>query len=282
MRNQYTGIEYLLSKMCAEFPLDALFSTVFAIVLKHSTGLRCSLGVLCRTYSLLTMAGASLGFALGSLANDGETAKAMGMPVMVLLMIVGVINPGGVDTEDTPPLFVRVLKLMSPIRWAIEALCVAEYRDMEFSASSKSNWFSNIKSILSDLSPSSNAGGGPRMGAYALVQNGNQVLDAIGLGEAKYGSLMKGLGVLTGVNLLISLFGLTFCGPSFVVARGETVVLDHDDGNDIDDIDDIDEEEEYERQEEEDEDNDEDISDAPLLDGSSRLHKYIMKPPTVR
>ena len=37
MRHQYSSIEYLLSKVIAEFPLNALFSGIFAGALKRFT-----------------------------------------------------------------------------------------------------------------------------------------------------------------------------------------------------------------------------------------------------
>jgi hypothetical protein len=216
MRNQYSALEYLLSKVLAEFPLDAAFAAVFAAVLKSQTGLCCSVKVLCGTFSLMTIAGASLGFAVGSLTSSAEEARVVGFPIMVLFMIVGVINPSGVDHEtaqDHPePTFIKWMKLASPIRWAIEALCVAEYRDMEFAPTSKRRGalWGFIKFMEN-----------PRMGAYALVKNGNQVLEAIGLADATFMSHIKSLGILTGANLAVSLIGLTFFGPKFKKAVSE-------------------------------------------------------------
>ena len=209
MRKQYSGFEYLLSKVLAEFPLDAAFSAAFAAVLKWRTGLRCSMEILCATYSLMTVAGASLGFAVGSLTSNAESARVLGFPIMVLLMVVGIINPSGVDNEPDPT-FIRWLKLASPIKWAIEALCIAEYKGMDF-APGKRRWLGIFKVFEN-----------PRMGAYALVRNGDQVLDAIGLTGATYESHIKSLATLTGINLLISLFGLTFCGPKFKQAVGDS------------------------------------------------------------
>ena len=211
MRQQYSGFEYLLSKVLAEFPLDAFFATAFAAILKWKTGLQCSLQTLCATYSLMTVAGASLGFAVGSFTSNVETARVVGFPLMVLFMVVGVINPSGLSDADEPePGFIRFIKFASPIRWAIEALCIAEYTGMEFAPDTqRRGWFGNVIKVFQN----------PRMGALALVQNGGQVLDAIGLTGATYESHMKNLAILTGINLLITLFGLTFCGPKFKQAN---------------------------------------------------------------
>jgi hypothetical protein len=213
MRRQYSGFEYLLSKVLAEFPLDAAFASAFAAILKWKTGLLCSLQTLCATYSLMTIAGASLGFAVGSFTSNVETARVVGFPLMVLFMVVGIINPSGVsDADDPEPSFISIIKMASPIRWAIEALCIAEYTGMEFAPDSKrKGWFGRVINVFEN----------PRMGALALVQNGAQILDAIGLKGGSYESHMKNLAILTGINLLISLFGLEFCGPKFKQAMNQ-------------------------------------------------------------
>ena len=62
---------------------------MFAAGLKHFTGLRTPFLRLCGTFSLLTVASASLGFAIGSFTNGVEEAMTVGMPLMVVLMAVG-------------------------------------------------------------------------------------------------------------------------------------------------------------------------------------------------
>ena len=47
------------------------------------------------------------------------------------------------------------------------------------------------------------------MGALALVQNGDDVLANLGLGTAKYEDLMTRLGLLSGIYLSLSWFGLS-------------------------------------------------------------------------
>lgn len=207
MRSQYSALEYLISKALAEIPIDALFGGAFAAVLKTRTGLRTSLSVLTWTFFSLTVAGASMGFAIGSVAPDVESSMALGVPVMVILMAVGVINPSGVDANDPPPSVIQWVKSMSPIKWTIEALCVAEFRGMEFAETEGKRW-----QALRDL---------PKMGGLALVKNGNQVLEALGLSELTYGYVMERLTSLAGVSLLLSWLGLTWFGPSFVESVGD-------------------------------------------------------------
>lgn len=223
MRNQYTSFEYILTKAFAELPVDASFAAAFAVVLKYQTGLRCSMKTLCEVFCLLTATGASMGFAVGSFSSSVDTALSIGVPIMVVLLVVGIINPSGVQsTTPEPNALVKALKLISPIKWSIEALCVSEYRDMQFSKTKKKLW----RKIL-DL---------PRMGAFAMVEDGNQVLDALGLGNAMYENIMKNLAILTGTNILVSLLGLTFFGrPKFAAARDDLLLLSSDlNNNDLD------------------------------------------------
>jgi len=56
----------------------------------------------------------------------------------------------------------------------------------------------------------------PKMGALALVQNGDDVLTNLGLGTAKYIDLRRHLGMLSCVYLTLSWFGLSYFGPSFI------------------------------------------------------------------
>eukprot|EP00536_Pseudo-nitzschia_multiseries_P010652 jgi/Psemu1/326112/estExt_fgenesh1_pg.C_3330013 len=210
-RHQYTSLEYLLAKAIAEIPLDTAFAAVFTFTLKSLCGLRIGLKALTGVFSLMTVAGASLGFAIGALSPTGEIAMTAGIPIMVVMMTVGVINPAGVDESEPQPAVVGAMKQLSPIAFAIKALCLAEYRGMEFgdpSQGDKGN-FGNIffrgRGLLRDL---------PRMGALALVQNGDQVLDELGLGNDKYEGAMKHLAFLSLGNLLLSWIGLTMQASS--------------------------------------------------------------------
>lgn len=203
MRQQYTGMEYLFSKALAEIPLDSFFSMVFAWVLKSYTGVRASLSTLLQIFSLVTVSTASLGFAIGSFSHDRESALSTGVPILVVLMAVGVINPSGVDVVNEPPSpFVHWLKQISPIKWAIEALCIAEYKGMTFAKTNKGKFW-----------------GLPKMGAFALVKDGEQVLEAIGLGGKSLESVMKSLAILSGINLCIAVVGLVQTRTNFIETK---------------------------------------------------------------
>lgn len=198
-RHQYSTLEYLLAKALAELPMDALFAGVFSTVLKLCTGLRIGWWPLTGAFSLLTAAGASLGFLFGSwFAADGLAIQA-GLPILVVLMLVGVINPSGVDPQRAPPVIAQLMKRISPFAYAIHAVMIAEFQDMQFvSSTTGGRWWS---SVVKDL---------PRMGAMAMVRNGNQVLEALGLKQETYLNAMKQLTYLTGIHLVLSWWGLAF------------------------------------------------------------------------
>jgi hypothetical protein len=206
-RNQYSSMEYLLSKSLAEIPLDSVFAAIFTSVLKASSGLRIGWRQLTGTFALMTVSGASLGFAIGSLSPTAEGAMTAGVPLMVLLMSVGVINPSGVDPSEPPPVIVDTLKKLSPIAYAIKAVCIAEYRGAEFQDPSgqKRGIFGRGRTLLRDL---------PKMGALALVKNGDQVLQELGLKNETYEGAMRHLVYLSAVNLIISWIGLNIQGSS--------------------------------------------------------------------
>lgn len=195
-RHQYSALEYLAAKVFAEMPLDACFAAFFASVLKYSTGLAISWGKLTSILSLLTVAGAALGLSVGSWAPNEQLAISGGIPLLVVLMVVGVINPSGVDLLHPPPPIVRIMKYFSPFSFAIEALCLGEYPGMEFDTAGR-GWFQRF----SDL---------PKMGGLAMVRNGDQVIEALGLADKNYSAIMKQLAMLSLGNLAVGWLGLLF------------------------------------------------------------------------
>ena len=173
--------------------MDSFFAGIFTTVLKRVSGLRISWKRVTATFSLLTTAGASLGLSLGCWSRDPELSKTASVPVLVLLMVVGVINPSGVDPSKKPPAVVRLMKQFSPFAYAIEALCLGEYPGMSFRESK--GWFSRVRDL-------------PRMGGLAMVENGDQVIEALGLAKQTYSKAMKHLGVLCTGYLVLSWVGL--------------------------------------------------------------------------
>lgn len=56
----------------------------------------------------------------------------------------------------------------------------------------------------------------PKLGALAIVRDGDTVLTSLGLGLQDYSTLMMKLVYLSGIYLSISWIGLTFFRPTFV------------------------------------------------------------------
>jgi hypothetical protein len=191
-RQQYTALEYLLAKGLAELPLDVFFACVFTTVLKWASGIRISWARLTSVFSLMTAAGASLGFLLGSWAPTAQLAQQAGIPLLVILMVIGIINPSGVDPSVSPPLFLQAIKLLSPFAYCIEALCLGEYPGMEFA---RKGWLGRVKNL-------------PRLGGLAFVKNGDQVIEALGLNDKTFEGSMKQLAMLTAANFLMSWVGM--------------------------------------------------------------------------
>jgi ABC-type multidrug transport system ATPase subunit len=194
MRDQYSSLEYLLSKVLAEIPLDILFTGIFTSVLKALTGLRISWINITKLFSVMTVTGASLGFAIGSFSKDGETALAVALPILVLFMVVGVINPSGIDKDSPPPTIVRFLKSISPIKWAIEGLLIAEFKGIDLRTKGQNPW-----ERIRDL---------PKFGAFTMVKNGDQILQSLGLEGATYDRAVRRMIILSFSNLFLSWIGL--------------------------------------------------------------------------
>lgn len=200
-RKLYSSLEYLLSKSVAEIPLDAAFAVCFTTALKLTTGLAISWNQMTATFSLMTVAGASLGFLIGSMTPSQEAAISTGIPILIIMMIVGVINPSGVDPSVKKSTLIEGVKTYSPIAAAIEALAVAEFSGMQFA---------NKRSFLGwrqlrDVS---------KVGGVALVKNGEEVLDALGLRTVEFGAVMRRMTRLSAVN-----FGLCWCFLQFSDGR---------------------------------------------------------------
>jgi len=195
---KYTGLTYLLAKAIAEVPSDAFFAALFAVVLKGQCGLHAPLGPLVAVHALLAATSAALGLAVGAAAPRAEQALAVGAPIMVIHMLVGVIDPAGASSEPDGPLM-RTLRLLSPVRHAIEALCLSELKDVPFK---------KAKGLFSAIAQ------GPSMGALAGVRSGNDVLDKLGI-VSSFASPVKYLLALGAFHLAGSALALIFAAPRF-------------------------------------------------------------------
>lgn len=178
-RKLYTSIEYLLSKAMAEMPLDAAFAVFFTSTLKATTGLAISWSKITATFSLMTVAGASLGFLIGSVTPSQEAAISTGIPILIVMMIVGVINPSGVDPTVKKSAMIEVIKRFSPIAAAIEALSVGEFTGMQFGREKSLFGWKRLRDVS-------------KMGGVALVKDGAEILEALGLKNMEFNAVMVG------------------------------------------------------------------------------------------
>lgn len=196
-RDQYSGANYLLAKTCAELPLDCAFTALFSCVLLKKVNLNLSLVELTSGLIGVTTSAALMGFAVGSWF-EADAAFAVGCPLLLVSMCVGIINPSGVvknknknenDAASKRKGIIDVLKLCSPISWAVAGLVFAEFNDCEISRPS-------LRSL-------------PRMGAFAAIRNGRQVLSALGIGEGQnFVASLKAMGAISFSHLAIAFLGL--------------------------------------------------------------------------
>mmetsp|Transcript_31283 Transcript_31283/g.90957 ORF Transcript_31283/g.90957 Transcript_31283/m.90957 type:complete len:244 (-) Transcript_31283:272-1003(-) len=192
LQMQYHGADYMMAKVIAEFPMDTFFSLVFGMVLHRRCEPRISQGRFLALLGLATTASGALGLAVGALAPSPDAAVTLATPLMVLMMIVGVKNPAGVQSRALP-LPLSLIATISPIRWAIDAMLIAELRGATFEPSQGDS--------------------GPKIGALAATRSGSHVLDRLGMANASGGHATKRLVQITIGNLILAALGLAWQCP---------------------------------------------------------------------
>ena len=55
---------------------------------------------------------------------------ALGIPLLVIHMVLGIVNPAGASLTRREPTPLRILSHASPIKWTVRALLCAEMRGM--------------------------------------------------------------------------------------------------------------------------------------------------------
>ena len=55
---------------------------------------------------------------------------ALGIPLLVMHMVLGIVNPAGASVTRREPAPLRILSHASPIKWTVRALLCAEMRGM--------------------------------------------------------------------------------------------------------------------------------------------------------
>ena len=209
---KYAGFTYLTAKALSEIPSDAAFSAAFALVLRSQCGLQAAVGPFVAAHALLAATSSALGLAVGAAAPRAEQALAVGAPIMVIHMLVGVIDPAGADSEPDGALM-RTLRALSPVRHAIEAVCLAELRDVHFAKPKGTPGLGALAGAVGG------GGGGPSMGALAGVWSGNDVLQKLGVARS-FAQPMRALGTLAALHLAAGLLALVATAPRF--ARTQT------------------------------------------------------------
>jgi len=194
-RKWYGACEYLFAKMVAEVPLDAAFSAGFGLLLKLRCGLAARSHALVGLLALNGACCAALGLAIGSAVPGGDAAMAAGIPIMVVHMVLGIINPAGQSSAKPPSKLLEAVANTSPIKWTVRGLCVADLRGAVLSRSRLSN--------------------APRMGALALVQSGDQVLERLGLESESASRCASSLGLLLAAELSVALVVQVLLRPRF-------------------------------------------------------------------
>ena len=99
---------------------------------------------------------------------------ALGIPLLVMHMVLGIVNPAGASVTRREPAPLRILSHASPIKWTVRALLCAEMRGMvcrdcaENARRAIEQTF--IRNQVFDRSSLRHA---PRLGGLALVRSGD-------------------------------------------------------------------------------------------------------------
>ncbi|KAH8075592.1 ATPase [Aureococcus anophagefferens] len=112
-RGAYGGGEYVLAKALAEVPSDALFAALHGWALGRATagGVRSAPAA---PLALAAAASATLGLAVGAATPSSDAALAAGMPLVVIHMLTGIVNPGGEAPSERP----KPLAALTHQEWA--------------------------------------------------------------------------------------------------------------------------------------------------------------------
>merc|ERR1712008_5331 len=189
---RYSGGVYLAAKAVTELPLDAASAGIFAAIIHQMCVLHADALQVISTFAMLAVTCAALGLAIGASTPRAEQAVMLGAPIMIVHMLTGIIDPAG-DSAPPPIGIMLALRRISPIRYAIEALCIAELRGMHLAR---------------------HATDAPRMGGLALVQTGDEVLRRLGIG-GEFGEKLFALLLLACTPLLAAVVALVLGRPRF-------------------------------------------------------------------
>eukprot|EP00931_Biecheleriopsis_adriatica_P049823 TRINITY_DN28829_c0_g1_i1.p1 TRINITY_DN28829_c0_g1~~TRINITY_DN28829_c0_g1_i1.p1 ORF type:complete len:630 (-),score=111.55 TRINITY_DN28829_c0_g1_i1:25-1914(-) len=193
---RYSGATYVAAKALAELPSDGLFACLFACVVHCRCGLRTPLIDLMGLCGLVALVCAALGLAIGAAVPNGDRAMSVGVPIMSVHMLTGVIDPAGSSAQQ-PSAGMLAMRAISPIRYALEALCHAELDGAE-------------------LKPS--PGEAARLGGLAMARSGDAVIMRLGI-QHTYQEAVVRLVALFVFHLVIAVLIMAFLQPTFRRAR---------------------------------------------------------------
>lgn len=196
MARCYNGPTYLVAKAVTELPLDAACAVLFAVVVHWLCVLHSDLLSFAAAFAAVAVASSTLGLAIGAAVLRPEQALTIGAPIMMTHMLTGVIDPAG-TTAEQHLLVMRGMQLLSPIRHAIEALCILELKGTRLALS---------------------AADAPRMGGLALVRTGDEVLSRLGI-VSSFDGCVRWLVALAYLHLLGAVVALMLTRPRFARAR---------------------------------------------------------------
>ena len=159
-RGLYSGPEYVLAKALAELPSDVLFAALHGATLKWRLETTQNSTLSCSPAKPLAYAAAAcgtLGLAIGAATPSAEAALAVGTPLMVVHLLVGIVNPSGEQERDASS-FDSFLKAMSPVRHAVVWLLKSEFQGLQLTGNRA-----------------------PSFGALAFVRSGDDILKRLNL-----------------------------------------------------------------------------------------------------
>lgn len=168
-KKTYHVLPYFAAKLVAELPVGALFPLLFGVVVYPLTGLNPKPSRFAKFLGILTLesfVASSLGLAVGAVAPNTEAALAMGPGIMIVFIVFG----GVYVNADNVPAGLRWLPNISMIKYCFEALCVNEFKGLEFESSGQPGDVSDGSQALSRV------GFGNKTVPKSLIRQGRVLL----------------------------------------------------------------------------------------------------------
>lgn len=137
VRGSYNVTQYFVSKLLAEMPVSAFFPLIFSCTVYPMVRLSGGMGRILRFLGIITLesfTAASYGLVIGALVPSTEAALAIGPSSFVLQIVFG----GLYVADENVPGWASWIPRVSLIKHTYEALCVNEFRGIEFET--KESW----------------------------------------------------------------------------------------------------------------------------------------------